>query len=463
MPLIFYDTETTGTTPAFDQVLQLGAVLTDDELNIHDQFEVSCRLLSYVVPSPEALLTTSFTEADLFDNPVSHYVLARSVFLKFEEWCQNGAIFIGWNSMRFDELMLRHLYYKTLQPVYQTQLGGNGRADLMKIAQIISAIRPGAIRLRKVDGARASFRLEDVSRENLVSHHRVHDAIYDTAATLDIARIIRAEYPDFWLATMANAHKSHVIDMLKEQNPLLLVETGGGSSRVCVCAPVAENSLDRNEWAAFDLSYDPLEFFEAPDDALISSSIENPCPIRLIRTNTQPGLYKLDKWVAMAYQSTDESRQRQRAALVVNNGKFRNRISRILARRRKPFPKSEYVEEQIYENFPTASVQRLLSLFHNARWEERIGIVNQIEDTRYRQLGQRLIATERPDLLTPDQARRYNSWLGYRVLTDEEVPWLTVPKAMRRIEELETSGETKNQNRLRQVRQLFQRLKERLR
>jgi exodeoxyribonuclease-1 len=44
MAFVFYDTETTGTDPAFDQILQFGAIRTDDDLNEIDWFEVRCRL-----------------------------------------------------------------------------------------------------------------------------------------------------------------------------------------------------------------------------------------------------------------------------------------------------------------------------------------------------------------------------------------------------------------------------------
>ncbi len=44
MAFVFYDTETTGTDTAFDQILQFGAIRTDDDLNEIDWFEVRYRL-----------------------------------------------------------------------------------------------------------------------------------------------------------------------------------------------------------------------------------------------------------------------------------------------------------------------------------------------------------------------------------------------------------------------------------
>ena len=53
MSFVFYDTETTGTDTAFDQILQFAAIRTDHELRELERFEIRCRLLPHVVPSPK--------------------------------------------------------------------------------------------------------------------------------------------------------------------------------------------------------------------------------------------------------------------------------------------------------------------------------------------------------------------------------------------------------------------------
>jgi len=69
MAFIFYDTETTGTDKYFDQILQFAAIKTDDDLNPLETFNIRCRLLPHVVPSPDALLTTGVSVADLTGAP----------------------------------------------------------------------------------------------------------------------------------------------------------------------------------------------------------------------------------------------------------------------------------------------------------------------------------------------------------------------------------------------------------
>ncbi len=58
MAFVFYDTEMTGSDPYGDQILQFAAIRTDDDLNPVDRFDIRCRLLPHIVPSPGALLVT---------------------------------------------------------------------------------------------------------------------------------------------------------------------------------------------------------------------------------------------------------------------------------------------------------------------------------------------------------------------------------------------------------------------
>ena len=71
MPYVFYDTETTGTKTAFDQILQFAAIKTDDDLNELGRLTIRCRLLPHIVPSAGALLATRVTPAMLTDPGVA--------------------------------------------------------------------------------------------------------------------------------------------------------------------------------------------------------------------------------------------------------------------------------------------------------------------------------------------------------------------------------------------------------
>ena len=99
MPLVFFDTETTGTDRTFDQILQFAAVMTDENFEEEDRFDIRCRLLPHIVPSPGAMRVTGVTVAQLVDRSLpSHYQMVAHVRKKFLEY--SLATFLGYNNHR---------------------------------------------------------------------------------------------------------------------------------------------------------------------------------------------------------------------------------------------------------------------------------------------------------------------------------------------------------------------------
>src|SRR5664279_5810259 len=198
MAYIFYDTETTGTNTAFDQILQFAAIRTDAELNVLDTFDVRCRLLPYIVPSPGALLVTGTTVADITTCPLSHFEMMRQVHAKMHLWSQGGSVFVGWNNMKFDETLLRQAYYQTLLPVYQTNSNGNGRADMMRMAQVVSACAPNILAIPLLAVGKRTFKLGLIAAANNIALEHAHEALADASATLGVTKLIKQRAPALW-------------------------------------------------------------------------------------------------------------------------------------------------------------------------------------------------------------------------------------------------------------------------
>ena len=100
---IFYDFETTGRNYNWDQIIQVGAVITNETLEEIDNFECSCILKPGVVPEPAALLVNKRIPGE--HTNLSHYNLVKLMWKKFNEWIEEyGPIaFFGYNSINFDE------------------------------------------------------------------------------------------------------------------------------------------------------------------------------------------------------------------------------------------------------------------------------------------------------------------------------------------------------------------------
>jgi exodeoxyribonuclease-1 len=68
MTFAFYDLETTGLSPTFDQPLQFAAILTDGEFREIERVNLRCRIAPHIIPSPWALTVTGVRPAQLLDS-----------------------------------------------------------------------------------------------------------------------------------------------------------------------------------------------------------------------------------------------------------------------------------------------------------------------------------------------------------------------------------------------------------
>jgi exodeoxyribonuclease-1 len=161
MGFVFYDTETTGLNPAFDQIVHLAAIRTDENLRPIERLEAKSRLMPHILPSPEALRVTGVGIDELNST-------ARPSFLEMMCTIRKALLgwspstFIGYNSIRFDEAFLRHGLYQTLHPAYLTSRHGNARGDALRLARAVRALRPDALFVATGSTGAASFRLEDI-------------------------------------------------------------------------------------------------------------------------------------------------------------------------------------------------------------------------------------------------------------------------------------------------------------
>ena len=147
-----------------------------------------------------------------------------------------------------------------------------------------------------------------------------------------------------------------------------------------------------------------------------------------------------------ALSVSPEERSR-RAAVVEGAFDFKRRVGQALALRYTAREPSPYVEKRIYEGFPSSSDQTIMREFHEVDWTKRTRLIDQIEDSRLKELAWRLVYFEHPELLPSDKVNDLRKWHAERVLTDgEAVPWTTLSEATKELDTLmadTTRGEAK--------------------
>ena len=96
---IFYDFETSGSNTDFDQILQIGAILTNERFEAKETLNLACRLKKNVIPAPQALLVNKISIDQLKSCELSHYNLVEQMKKKFEQWAPS--CFVSFNGISF--------------------------------------------------------------------------------------------------------------------------------------------------------------------------------------------------------------------------------------------------------------------------------------------------------------------------------------------------------------------------
>lgn len=298
MPFIFYDFETSGLKPEWDQVTQYGAVATDDDLNpkkIRGKGYVNfrSRRLKHIVPAPMALLTTGIWGAKLDNYKDSEYEMMRRIY-EFES-SHSPVIFIGYNSMEFDENFHRHGYYKNLMPTYYTNTKGNIRVDLLRMVQAAAIYAPDALKPAIVNGRR-SFKLGDVARANNITFDdsKAHDALFDVRGTIEVAKILYKKAYHVWAQMMQNATKKDAAFFAREEEVFALTTYTFGRAKTRLVCFAGHKENDETDMMLFDLSNDPDLYLDADEERLFEGMTSQPKTFVPMLANRQPMAFKLE-------------------------------------------------------------------------------------------------------------------------------------------------------------------------
>ena len=437
MTFAFYDFETTGISPAFDQPLQFAAILTDDAFREIERVNLRCRIAPHIIPSPWALAVTGLRPAQLLDPSLpSLFEFTQEIAALIERW--SPSTWTGFNSIHFDEEMLRQAFYQNLQPdVFATQFNGNTRLDVLTSLYAVWYHQPDLLKWPVDETGRVRFKLDLMAPLNGFVAHNAHDALGDVEATIHLARLIAHRAPELWAEILSNRDKAAVQIRLASFQPMALVERfGGGPPRAtigCFCGTSASNA---NQAAFFDLdSADPADLLAADDAAIFAAVDATPKIIRSLAINKSPALLTVPNPSPLHIQ---------RAEVIARSPDFRSRVGKALAARfpQDPAAPPPPVEKQIFGGFYSHADKALLTEFQRADWPRRQEIADALADPRLRQLGRRLVASHAPELLSPEERAQFNAWLRDRWSAPDvpDTEWTSVDRARRALSEMRAGG-----------------------
>ena len=194
---IFYDFETTGQNPCFDQAVRFAAIETDANLQPIDSCNINIKLRNDVLPHPKALLVNKLSITDLQSGDCEYegFQKIHNLFNK------PNTISIGYNSLNFDDIFLRFGFYRNLFDPYSHHnplKGNNFRADLYNIIFMYYLYKNEESIVWPIINNRLSLRLEQINSINKLYEGMSHDAEVDVQVTIKLAQKLKSIDDKMW-------------------------------------------------------------------------------------------------------------------------------------------------------------------------------------------------------------------------------------------------------------------------
>ena len=298
MTFFWHDYETFGRVPRRDRPAQFAGIRTDAGLNeIGAPVMVYCQPAPDYLPDPESCLLTGILPQACLERGLPEHAFADAIE---EQLAKPGTVGVGYNSIRFDDEVTRHLFWRCLIDPYAREWQNQcGRWDIVDLVRAAWALRPEGMAWPRHEDGRPSFKLEHLTKANGLAHEAAHDALSDVRATIALARLIKANQPKLWDFCLRLRKKDAVVAEMGVGKPFLHISGMYGVERggLALVWPMAPHPSNKNEVIVWDLSADPGELLTLNVEAIrlrmFSKTEDLPegvtrLPIKTIHINKAP-------------------------------------------------------------------------------------------------------------------------------------------------------------------------------
>ncbi|MFH2093525.1 MAG: exonuclease domain-containing protein [Pseudomonadota bacterium] len=391
---LFYDIETSGLNPAFDQVLTFAGIRTDLDLNQIGRETITVRLRKDIVPSPKAFLTHGLTYDELARG-MNEYDAAKKIHSLVNT---PGTISLGYNSLGFDDDFLRFLFYRNLLDPYAHQYSnGCSRMDMLPIAVIYRVFHPDGVKWPMIEG-KPSLKLEHISQENqFVTSGRAHEAMSDVEALIGLSKLL-IQKKDIWNYCLDFFNKNR--DEVRINSIETVCEVPSDTYQLCLMASAAfgpdANYLapvlhvgqsiafkNQNLWLRLD-SNDILGLET-------QSSLQDTFVIRKRYGDTPVVLPAIERFWNKLLPSSKESAEKNLKIIGKNKQRFKEFIAYHRAFKYPYIPNIDSDAALYQDGFFSAGEKKEILLFHQAGKDEKELIAGQMKSPRIKQLAWRIL------------------------------------------------------------------------
>ena len=428
----WHDYETFGIVPRRDRPAQFAGIRTDAQLKeIGEPLMLYCKPAPDYLPDPESCLLTGITPQLCLQRGVAEPDFAAHIERALSE---PGTIGVGYNTIRFDDEVTRHLFWRNLIDPYAREWQNEcGRWDLLDVVRLTWALRPEGIEWPKKEVDRPSFKLEDLARANGLLHEAAHDALSDVRATIALARLIREKQPKLFEFAFALHKKDRVMQELglpasrELAKPFLHVSGMFAPERGCMALmwPLASHPANKNEILAWDLAFDPVELRDIHAatlrQRLFSRSADLPegmtrLPVKGVHLNKSPMVVGNLKTLTPAMQQRwgiDMDAAMRHAAIARDLPDMSAIWAEVYKR---PAEEAPDVDEDLYGGFIGNADRRRLNQLRALGPAELAHARSGFDDGRLEEIFFRYRARNWPESLAPEDAERWEEHRALRLL-----------------------------------------------
>ena len=434
MNYVIWDIETDSAQLDWATMIEVGAILLDENFKEKERFSARCRMPQDRVPSATALCINKSNVDLITKGNMSHYQMIAQIEKKFREW--SPATFMGFSSIGFDDEILRREFFKSLRKPYLINTEGNSRHDALNMIKAAFAIDENILKTELNSKGNKSMKLESLARLNGFDSKDAHSALFDTELTVKVLGLLKYKQPDLWHEYLKTKSKVVVENLIKQEKIFTINENFFGKNYLFLVAPLHSNSWMHPvyKWGqVVNLSANIEELQKLNYQDLKKEMKKSPRFYKTIKSNKAPII--LDKRLGMKvdpYKKIGENLLNKRAELMKTNEKFSQDICNILkeaAEEKMETASQEDIEpeESIYSGgFIPSKDEALFPKFHSADWKEKLSILDKFQDDRLVTFGHSLIFNEAPEILPKDIHKKIKRRIASRILSTNKEKWWTV-------------------------------------
>jgi exodeoxyribonuclease I len=401
----FYDLETSGINPRESRVMQFAGQRVDLDLNVMGEpHNIVIELSEDILPDPDAIMVTGITPQFTKSEGTT-----EAEFLKtfFDEIAAPGTIFVGYNTVRFDDEFMRCMLYRNFYDPYKWQWKDDrSRWDLLDVVRMTRALRPDGIKWPVDDKGNPTNRLELLTSLNGLDHSHAHDALNDVKATIALAQLIRSKQPKLFDYLLSMRSKSSVQKLVESAEPFVYSSGKYPSDfqKTTIVAKIAEHP-NRGGALVYDLRHDPDLFSAMSVSELADAwrwikyedrSLDKPrLPIKALQFNRCPAIAPL-----AVIREDKESQQRLQIDMndIMSNYKklqfVKDWPDRILGalkiidgeQQKRYEGLDSHVDGQIYGGFMSDSDNKIMRSIRQAKPELLAEFIDKCSDKRLKEL-----------------------------------------------------------------------------